>query len=207
MASLAACLPQGVNTVPLASIAPRGEPTLAPGDALRITVWRHPEFSGDFVVGRDSTLVNPVYQTIRVGGLSPNVARERIRTLLATYEQGVQMTVEPLWPVSVLGEVRLPNLYHLPSGTTVPQAVALAGGPTDRGQLASVQLYRPTRGIVNLDLLADMQRADSVRVWSGDQLVVARRKEFSFIHDFLVPVSSVTAAFASVYAVSKAYGH
>jgi len=45
-----------------------GDPALRPGDVLRINVWRHPELSGDFVVAPDSTLVDPVYQVVKVAG-------------------------------------------------------------------------------------------------------------------------------------------
>lgn len=191
------------GSFPLAPQAQRAEPTLAVGDALRITVWRHPEFSGDFSVGRDSAVVHPLYQTVKVAGLPLGVARERIRALLAAYEQGVQLTVEPLWPVTVVGEVRAPNLYRLPNGTTVPQAVALAGGPTERGQLTHVRLFRPSSGAAVLDLLADARRADSVWVTSGDQLIVGRRREFNLVRDLIVPLASVTGAVAAVISVSR----
>ena len=40
--------------------AVQGDSLLRPGDALRITVWRQPEFSGDFVVNPDSTVAHPL---------------------------------------------------------------------------------------------------------------------------------------------------
>ena len=57
---------------PIASAAAQArvlrDPVLRPGDMLRITVWRHPEMSGDFAVAPDSTLVHPLYQAVRVAG-------------------------------------------------------------------------------------------------------------------------------------------
>ena len=41
--------------------AVQGDSLLRPGDALRITVWRQPEFSGDFVVNPDSTIGHPLH--------------------------------------------------------------------------------------------------------------------------------------------------
>lgn len=176
--------------------------SLAPGDGLRITVWRHPELSGEFTVGADSALTHPLYQTIKVAGVPLAVARDRLRTILVTYEQDVRLTVEPLWPVTVVGEVRTPNLYRFPAGTTVAQAVALAGGPTERGRLSHVRVIRP-RGELRLDLLADPQRRQPVVIASGDQVVVGRRSDFNFLRDVLVPLASVTGAVAAVINVSR----
>src|SRR5436853_3239668 len=49
-------------------VRPLEDRALRPGDVLRINVWRHPELSGDFVVAPDSTLVDPVYQVVKVAG-------------------------------------------------------------------------------------------------------------------------------------------
>jgi len=184
---------------------PAGAPEaalLAPGDALRLAVWSHPEFSGEFTVGRDSALVHPLYQGVKVAGLSVAMAKGRLRELLATYDQNVRLTVEPLWPVSVVGEVRLPNLYRLAPGTTVAQAVALAGGPSERGRLSRVQVLR-RQGAMTLDLTSDYARSQEIVVASGDQVMVARRSDFSFVRDVVVPLTSITAAIAALISVSK----
>src|SRR5437867_2587716 len=80
------------------------DPVLRPGDMLRITVWRHPELSGDFAVAPDSTLVHPLYQTVKVAGAPLTVVRARLLGLLAPYEQGVDFVIEPLFAVTVAGE-------------------------------------------------------------------------------------------------------
>ena len=118
------------------------DPALRPGDVLRINVWRHPELSGDFVVAPDSSLVDPVYQGVKVAGQPLYVVRDRLRGVLSTYEQSVPFVLEPLFPVTVAGEVRQPNLYRLPEGTTFAQAIAQAGGPNELGQLNKVNVIR-----------------------------------------------------------------
>jgi protein involved in polysaccharide export with SLBB domain len=65
------------------------DPVLRPGDALRVNVWRHPEMSGEFIVAPDSTLVHPLYQVVKVAGAPLPVVKERLRGLLAAYEQDV----------------------------------------------------------------------------------------------------------------------
>src|SRR2546430_17208566 len=127
------------------------DPVLRPGDMLRITVWRHPEMSGDFAVAPDSTLVHPKYQTVKVAGAPMSTVRERLRGLLVTYEQGVEFVIEPLFAVTVAGEERQANLYQLPHGTTFAQAIARAGGPTELGRLGQIRRIRPDSTMV-LDL-------------------------------------------------------
>jgi protein involved in polysaccharide export with SLBB domain len=192
---------------PLGSAAAQGParpPTdilLRPGDALRITVWRHPELSGEFVVAPDSTLVHPVYQVVKVAGPLP-MAKERLRRLLTTYEQDVQLVMEPLFPVTVAGEVRLPNLYRLPQGTTMAQAIAQAGGPTELGSLGNVRVIRRDSAIA-INLASGYSRYEALAIASGDQVLVARRSSFNLVRDVLVPLTSVTAAVAAILAYTR----
>jgi len=165
-------------------------------------VWRHPELSGDFVVAPDSTLVDPVYQVVRVGGAPLAVVRERLRGVLATYEQGVPFVLEPLFPVTVAGEVRQPNLYRLPQGTTIAQAIAQAGGPTELGRLDKVRVIRRDGAMV-INLGSGYSRYEALAIASGDQVLVARRSSFNVLRDVLYPLTSVTAAVAAILAYSR----
>src|SRR2546430_15375366 len=70
-----------------AAQAARSDPVLRSGDMLRLSVWRHPELSGDFLVAPDSTVVHPLYQRVQVVGVPLPVVKERLRALLVTYEQ------------------------------------------------------------------------------------------------------------------------
>src|SRR3989454_6782362 len=114
-------------------VRPPSDPILRPGDMLRINVWRHPEMSGDLEVGADSTLVHPVYQTIKVAGVPLPVVKERLRGLLAKYEQDVQLVIEPLFPVTVAGGGRAPHPSRPPPRGAVAKGVGAAGGRAGGG--------------------------------------------------------------------------
>jgi protein involved in polysaccharide export with SLBB domain len=202
----ARCIVAALLMAPLGSAAAQArvprDPMLRPGDMLRITVWRHPELSGDFAVAPDSTLVHPLYQTVRIAGAPLSTVRERLRGLLVTYEQGVDFVIEPLFAVTVAGEVRQPNLYQLPQGTTFAQAIARAGGPTELGRLEQVRVIRRDSAMV-IDLGRGYSRYEGLPIASGDQILVARRSSFNFLRDVLYPVASLTAAVAAVLAYSR----
>src|SRR5438309_11302791 len=183
-------------------VRPLEDRALRPGDVLRINVWRHAELSGDFVVAPDSTLVDPVYQVVKVAGAPLPVVRERLRGVLASFEQGVPFVLEPLFPVTVAGEVRQPNLYRLPQGTTFSQAIAQAGGPTELGRLDKVRVIRRDSEMV-IDLARGYSRYEALPIASGDQVLVARRSSFNLLRDVVYPLASLTAAVAAVLAYSR----
>jgi protein involved in polysaccharide export with SLBB domain len=168
---------------------------------LRINVWRHAELSGDMVVAPDSTLVHPVYQVVKVAGVPMPVVKERLRGLLTNYEQGVLFVLEPLFPVTVAGEVREPNLYRLPQGTTFAQAIAQAGGPTELGRLDKVRVIRRDSAMV-INLSRRYSSYEALPIASGDQVLVARRSSFNVL-DVLYPLASLAATVAAVIAYNR----
>src|SRR5687767_3825792 len=127
---------------PAAAQSPALTSALEPGDVVRITVWRKPELSGEFRIMVDGAIGHPLYQAVNVRGMGLPALTTRLREFLATYEQNPQVVIEPLLRVAVGGEVRLPNLYTLPVGTTIAQAVAQAGGASENGNLSRVRLIR-----------------------------------------------------------------
>lgn len=171
---------------------------LEPGDVLRITVWRRPELSGDFVVAPDSTITHPLYRDVKVVGIPLANVEERVRVLLTRYETTPTFVISPLLRVFVGGEVHGPSVYMVAPGTTVGQAIGLAGGPTDRGQMNDVLLVRGQQR-QTLDLTSSNSRTVMFQIRSGDQLLVARQE--NFLTDVLGPASSIIAAAAALVSI------
>lgn len=171
-------------------------PGLSPGDPVRVKVWREAELSGDFVVTPEGTLDHPRFDTVHVAGVPLQVARARLRAFLSQEYSDPLIILEPMLRVAVQGEVRQPSLYPMNRSTTVGQAIAIAGGPTDRGKLNEVRLVRGTEQL-RLDLTKPSASDASMLVRSGDQLYVGRRGA-SFFRDVLTPFASLTAAFVGV---------
>jgi polysaccharide export outer membrane protein len=175
---------------------------LQPGDVLRVNIWRQPEFSGDFAIGPDSVLVHPLYQDIRVGGLELTAARQRLADFLSTYLQDAHLVVQPLYPVTVAGEVGEPNLYHFTRGTTVAQAIAQAGGPTAEGRLDRVVLQRGDANVTG-SLTAEFSQFGALPVGSGDQIFVQRRTTFNFFRDVMAPVTNLAVLALTIVRISN----
>ncbi len=175
--------------------------TLAPGDSIRISVWRRPELSGDFVIGPDGSITHPLYRSVRVGSVPTATAENNLRTFLRQFDETPQFVMEPLVRVSVSGEVLRPQLFAISPQTTISQAVALAGGTTVNGKRNRVRVLRTDRSGDQRDLTVDLTRPDAGMagspVRSGDQIVVERRR--NLFRDTIVPALTVVGSLASLY--------
>lgn len=168
---------------------------LRPGDLVRVSVWRKPEMSGDYILAADSTIKHPLYREIRLAGLSVREARERLVVFLRDFENSPQVSIEPLFRVSVFGEVQNPSLYTMPPETSIAQAVAMAGGVTERGRMDHVRLLRDGRESV-VDLNSAITDAIKTPIASGDQIIVARRSRI--FRDYALPILTSVGSIAAV---------
>lgn len=197
-ASLFSSVAMAQNTAP-----PPEQVMLAAGDSVRVVVWRKPEMSGDFIVAPDGTITHPLYRAVRVGGVPFATAEANVRTFLARFEQDPQFVLEPLVRVAVSGEVGRPQVFALRPETSVADAVAQAGGPNQFANREKVRVLRRDssgreRELV-VSLLDPTNTASTIRVHSGDQIVLDRRK--SFFREVFLPALSVLGSAASIYLV------
>jgi polysaccharide biosynthesis/export protein len=184
--------------------APANEPvTLAPGDSVRVVVWRKPEMSGDFIVAPDGSITHPLYRSVRVGGIPFKTAEVNVRTFLARFEQDPQFVIEPLIRVSVSGEVERPQVFAVRPETSIAEAVARAGGPNRDGNRSNVRVLRSDASggqrEFTVSLLDPRGTSATTRVHSGDQIVIDRRR--SFFREIFLPGLSVIGSAASIYLV------
>jgi polysaccharide export outer membrane protein len=168
-----------------------------PADLVRLAVWRMPEFSGEFPIAPDGTILHPLLTDVRVVGRTRAEVRQQLREVLLRYENDPQFVFDYLYRIAVTGEVRLPNLYSLSPETTVSQAVAAAGGPSEFGRLQDVRLIRGGQEMV-LDLRNPSLEVTEMRIRSGDQIRLLRRG--SSFRDYLGLTASIVAAVGSVVA-------
>lgn len=161
---------------------------LQPGDALRITVWRQAELSGEFPIAEDGTITHPLLREVKVAGLPVANAESRVREYLERLETTPQFVVEPLLRVVVGGEVRNPSLYRLPPATSIAEAVALAGGVTDRARLERVRVFRDGREFL-VDLTRPEAGAAQSPIRTGDQIYV--EPKHSWLRDYVGPAASI----------------
>jgi polysaccharide export outer membrane protein len=173
---------------------------LAPGDSVRIVVWRKPEFSGDFVVAPNGTVTHPLFRSVQVAGVPFATAEANLRRFLARFEENPEFVMEPLIRVAISGEVERPLVYALRPETTIAEAVARAGGATEVGARNRVRVLRLESSGQQEQLIINLTDPEAgygrIPIRSGDQIIVDRRK--SFMRDILLPTLGVIGSIASL---------
>jgi len=198
--ALVLALPFGRQAAAQSPSHPAPQQMLAPGDSIRLIVWRQPELSGGFIVSPEQTLAHPLFQQVVVGGVPLDSARAHVAAALAKYVQDPQFVMEPFFRVAVIGEVRQPGMYALPRMATLIQAIAASGGPTESAQLDRVTLFRQG-AVIPVDLTNFADPMANTLILSGDRVVVPRQRDI--LRNYIAPWASIVAAAAIVFNVLR----
>jgi polysaccharide export outer membrane protein len=177
-----------------ATNAPAVEPTLAPGDVIRVAVWREPDLSGEFLVNENGVVTFPLLGEINVLEIPISQLRDRLIQRYSVDLRNPSITVTPLRRIYVLGEVTKPGLYTVDPTISLAGAVALAGGATPSGDLERLRVIR--NGVVIVDRAAAQSSLSVVNMRSDDQVFVDRRGWFdrnsTFAASALLSIVTVT---------------
>ena len=188
------------HALPAQAPDPTGDTVmLRPGDAVQITVFRKPELSGEFTISAAGAVDHPLYQTVPVAGVPLAVVRQRLNDFLKGWEAEPYFLVKPLYKVAVGGQVTRPDLYTFPPETTIAQAVAVAGGVSERGRLDRVRVLRQDAEIY-VDLTQANTEGVRMTVRSGDQIVVEPTRTQAF-RDYVAPAGTLVMAAVSLLSI------
>ncbi|HSM84060.1 MAG TPA: SLBB domain-containing protein [Nodosilinea sp.] len=135
------------------SAPPVNEPyILGQGDRVRITLFRLPDYSGDYEVQVDGTLNLALIGPVVVEGLSVDQATalissrygQTLRRPIVTLNLLARRPIE----ITVAGEINQPGSYALDSANfpKLTQLFELAGGATQSADLRNVQIRRQQNG-------------------------------------------------------------
>jgi polysaccharide export outer membrane protein len=129
------------------------QPAVVPGasdyrlgaeDVIDVFVWKEPDLSTSVVIRPDGKISLPLANELQASGKTAMELQEEIAERLRFYltKPIVNVMVKQInsQKISVLGEVRKPDVYRIKNRITVLDAIAMAGGFTD--------LARPNRVIV-----------------------------------------------------------
>jgi polysaccharide biosynthesis/export protein len=163
---------------------------LAPGDILKISVFKNPDLSLDVRVSESGAIGYPLIGSVPVKGLTLPAAEGKIAQMLRDGGFVVNPQVNVLLTegfgnlVSVIGEVNKSGRYSVDSaGGHVSGMLAAAGGvsPTG-GELISVSGVRngkPFRRDVDIVKMSSTgNTADDIELYGGDTVYVNRAPMF-----------------------------
>jgi protein involved in polysaccharide export with SLBB domain len=164
---------------------------LGTGDKIHVTVFGEDDLSGDFEVDSNGFVRLPLIGPVRATGLSSHALEDRISAALEEgylKEPRVNVEIVNYRPFYIIGEVNKPGQYPYVNEMTVINAVALAGGYTEKANDSWIYVRRIGE--------AEEERlpADpTTRIEPGDVVRVAPTLFWSGMN-IIAPVSQVVAS-------------
>ncbi len=140
---------------------------IGPGDEISLHVWGMVEGRWRLRVDRDGNIDIPKIGTVTLSGLKYGELEPYFRDKLAKHYSDFQLNVTMgrlrTIPVYLVGNVKKPGLYSIPSLSTLINALFQSGGPSKSGTLRSIHLIRDGEKIVEFDMYDFLLEGDKTK--------------------------------------------
>jgi polysaccharide biosynthesis/export protein VpsN len=146
--------------------------TLGPGDVIVIQVFGEDELKLETQLTDSGNVNYPFLGTIKVTGMTIKQVEQHVyQGLKGDYfvEPNVFVGIVQYRPFYIHGEVKKPGGYPYQPGMTVNQAIALAGGMTERASRDKIFISR--EGDKNTTLTGSL----ASRISAGDTITIEQR--------------------------------
>ncbi len=175
-----------LNFVPSYNIPTPKNYVLGAGDELVIDIWGAVQSALVQKISPEGSITIPNVGPVFLVGNTIEQATKVIKGKLSQIYSGLsgenpntfmRVTLGSIRSitVNVIGDVERPGTYTIPSLSTVFSAVYMAGGPTERGSVRNISLYRNNKLIKTLDVYDFVQNGDfssNVRLEENDLIKV-----------------------------------
>jgi protein involved in polysaccharide export with SLBB domain len=180
----------------------------APGDGVRITVWRDVGMAdqkdlqdlglnGDFLIDSRGYVLLPVIGEVRAYGHTRKTLARAIEDSLKI--RALRVICLPLIRVTLLGAVNKPGSYLIEPKDSLWELINLAGGPLNHADIRKIFVQRGGRKVVS-NLLESFEQAHSLEqigVRSGDQMYVPGQSRFPW--RTVIDYVQLSASFVLLY--------
>jgi protein involved in polysaccharide export with SLBB domain len=172
---------------------------LKPGDRLLIKIWLDTAFADTVRIDETGAAMLPRLGPMHITDLASRGIADSVRRAYTRVTRTPSIEVTPLRRVTVLGEVKLPATYFMETGTTMREAVALAGGVTDIGALKYLIVLRDSARIA----IENWQRRsdETVVVHSGDVVWIDREPWLK--RNIFSVISGLGVLFSVIYTATR----
>jgi len=162
---------------------------LGPGDQLVVSIWGAAERTYQLTISPEGTVQIANLGPIYLNGLSIQQATKRLKNKLSEIYSGLQPSdssqkntyaeislgnVRSI-NVTVMGDVKQPGTYTLPSLATVFNALYVSGGPNRQGTFRNIEVIRGNKIVDTLDVydfLVYGNQSDNIRLRDQDIIKV-----------------------------------
>lgn len=145
---------------------------LREGDRVLIKLWSDTLFADTARVQSGVTVILPRVGHVSLANIPVGQVGDSVRRAYAALFRSLTVEVSPLRKVTVVGEVRRPDVYYLEPHSMFRDAMGIAGGITEIGRANRIRLVRDSsnRVIRNWQTLL----GEAAAIHSGDVLVAER---------------------------------
>jgi protein involved in polysaccharide export with SLBB domain len=167
-------------------------PSVLPGDRLTVR-FAEPVVTHQVMVDERGRVDLPLVGPLQVGTLDAFRLLDSVEVLYARFYRAGGVAVRFERRVSILGDVRRPDLHYVDLSVRLRDAIAIAGGVTESGRPTEVILIRNgTR-----ERITNWRTSEqgNMELLSGDQIVVP--KEFWFKLN-VIPLMSLVGVVGSI---------
>jgi protein involved in polysaccharide export with SLBB domain len=185
-----------------------------PGDEIEVLVFTRAgeplqAVMGTRYVDQDGRVYLPLVGSVQVRGLDPTGVRNALERQFSSFYDSPVVDVAVRFRVNITGAVRAPGHYYVVPGSTIQDAISIAGGAGSELEVggfggSDLENARLVRGdaVRIIDLRADAGAAADTRemVQSGDWIFVPNRPRARF-RENLGLASSVVTLLASAVAL------
>ena len=171
---------------PQLNIATPDSYQLGPGDQIEISVWGASENSYQETINTGGFIkinrISPIY----LSGLTVSQAKYRVKKGLSKIYSGIDEQNDSFKKVyfdlnlsksrsiiiNLVGAIKNPGSYTLPSVISPLNAIFAAGGPTENGSFRNIKIYRNNRHYKSIDLYDYFVKGASKNISLMDQDVI-----------------------------------
>ena len=149
-----------------------------PGDGVRITFYNiTDQISGDYFVQTDGNIQLPYIGLIKTGERNFEGIRSEIIEKYESLYRNPEITVQPLYKIRILGEIRKPGIYYVTGVEKLSDVLALAGGETENSNLNKIYFIQNDKKInINAkEMFEKGKKISDIGLKSGDQIYVPRK--------------------------------
>lgn len=157
---------------------------LGPGDEVLIDVWGGSQVAICETISPDGNIQIENFGPLYLSGMTIEKANEYVRSELSKIYTGINNNTVQIKlslgqirsiQVNIMGEVKTPGSYTLPSLASVFHALYMAGGVSDIGTLRAIKVYRDNKLLATLDIyeyILNGKMQGDIRLNDGDVIVV-----------------------------------
>ena len=187
-----------LSNSPQLNLATPGSYPLGPGDELEILVWGASENTYLSTINTSGYIKIDRIAPIYLSGFTVSGAKNRVKKALSKIYSGIDEADESFTKVffdlnlvksrsiiiNMVGSIKNPGTYTLPSVTSPLNALYAAGGPTENGSFRNIKIFRNNSYYKSIDLYDYFVNGTSPSITLRDQdvIIVPKYENRAFVN-------------------------